>query len=376
MYDRERLQRTPPRLFGMPSPKRARMRAPAAVLGTATAVPERWFSQAEILEQFGYRDDPVARKMFLRNGMEGRYLSLEPKSFFQTKAPGFQQGLFQRAAVDLAEQSVRRLLDEQGVDPSRIEGLVTITSYGFVVPSISAYLVDRLGLRRDLARLDLTGAGCLGSISLLEAADGMIAKGRSGLVVAVSSEVGSIFMRDWPGDDKGAMVINALMGDASVATLLGAGSHAEGPPRPRLLDTQYATAADTLWAVDIRTGQDGTMSGHIDRKVPSIARGLYQEAFGALLDRHGLTRDDIRHWPIHPGSRVVIEAVADALDLSESDIETSREVLRKYGNVCSATALMCLHEQLERGGARSGDYGILGGVGPGMTVGMTLFQYV
>lgn len=345
------------------------------ILGAATALPKRFYPQAEMLDLLGYRGHAVAERMFLQNGMDGRYMALAPMDFARTSEPGFQQQRFQEASVELAVEAVARLITEGSFDRSHIGCIVAMTTYGFVVPSIAACLVDRFRLRRDVAKLDLGGSGCCGSVSLLDAARAYLALHPDELALVVSSEIGSQFMRSWPVEDRRGMVINALMGDAAIALVVGDSPAAEGGGFPALVDTEYRSAHGTLDVVSIKLAPDGTMDGHIDRELPSIAGPLYAEALEHLLARNRLSRSDIARWVLHPGSRGIIEAVRDALGLTEQQIATSRATLKAYGNIGSATALYCLHETARRGGTRSGELGILGGIGPGMTVGLMLLRW-
>jgi 3-ketoacyl-CoA synthase len=48
-------------------------------------------------------------------------------------------------------------------------------------------------------------------------------------------------------------------------------------------------------------------------------------------------RTAVDHFAIHAGGRAVIDAVQEALGLSEADVASSRTVLREMGNVSSAS---------------------------------------
>ncbi|MDR2320719.1 MAG: type III polyketide synthase, partial [Microbacterium sp.] len=53
----------------------------------------------------------------------------------------------------------------------------------------------------------------------------------------------------------------------------------------------------------------------------------------AFLARHGLERESISHWMVHPGGRRIVEGARDALELSDEDLATSWQSLADHGNV-------------------------------------------
>ena len=58
----------------------------------------------------------------------------------------------------------------------------------------------------------------------------------------------------------------------------------------------------------------------------------------ALLEMAGLTLSDGPfRWAIHPGGRRIVEALAETFHLDDVDVAPSFDVLRRYGNMSSAT---------------------------------------
>ncbi len=77
----------------------------------------------------------------------------------------------------------------------------------------------------------------------------------------------------------------------------------------------------------------------------------------------------INMWAVHPGSR---DAVERAFNLAPPALAASREVLRRYGNMSSATVMFVI-EKLLRSGAR-GRRGCAMSFGPGLTAETMLFR--
>ena len=65
----------------------------------------------------------------------------------------------------------------------------------------------------------------------------------------------------------------------------------------------------------------------------------------------------MRFWVLHSAGRRVIENAQVLLGLSDADVAYSRDVLRRYGNLSSATVLFVLDAVLRSGRPRPGDIG-------------------
>jgi alpha-pyrone synthase len=87
--------------------------------------------------------------------------------------------------------------------------------------------------------------------------------------------------------------------------------------------------------------------------------------------QRGSQPDDIALWAIHPGGRSVLDAVERSLGLGPDDLAWSRDVLRSYGNMSSATVLFVLAAML-RAGARGP--GCAMAFGPGLAIESLLFE--
>jgi predicted naringenin-chalcone synthase len=79
-------------------------------------------------------------------------------------------------------------------------------------------------------------------------------------------------------------------------------------------------------------------------------------------------------WAVHPGGRSVLDAVAEALQLSPRAMEASRTILARFGNMSSATVMFVLRELMAK--ARSGQQGCAMSFGPGLTAETMRFHAV
>jgi predicted naringenin-chalcone synthase len=110
-------------------------------------------------------------------------------------------------------------------------------------------------------------------------------------------------------------------------------------------------------------------------RVPKVLKAVVPDLVTNLLDRAGLETGDIRFWGIHPGGAKIVDYLEEALELEPDDLRYSRQVLREYGNMSSVTIFFVLDEIMRQGQPRPGDYALLQGFGPGLTIELCLLQW-
>ena len=115
-------------------------------------------------------------------------------------------------------------------------------------------------------------------------------------------------------------------------------------------------------------GFDMLLSG----EVPAAVQQILTEHADDVL--RGASVRDVGLWAVHPGGRSVLDAVERALHLSPEALMQSRAVLRKYGNMSSATVMFVVEKMLRA--CLPGQLGCAMAFGPGLTAETMLFQSV
>ena len=100
-------------------------------------------------------------------------------------------------------------------------------------------------------------------------------------------------------------------------------------------------------------------------EVRRIAPAMMEELTGTLLKDFELTQEQVRFWVLHSAGRRVLENAQTLLGLSDADLAYSRDVLRRYGNLSSATVLFVRDAVLRSGRPKPGDFGLMMALGHG-----------
>jgi predicted naringenin-chalcone synthase len=336
------------------------------IAAVATATPARRFTQAELLQMAGYRDER-RRGFFEASDIGGRHLYIDPVSFRSDESVDELNDRFRRGALELGEAALRSALDRAGWRPEDVDFLATTTCTGRMTPSLDAHLVARLGCRRDVQRVHVGDTGCAAAVVALQQACNHIRAfpGHRALVLAVEICSAAYFL-----DDRlESAVAHAIFADGAGALALSGGGSG-----PAIVEHRTMFRSEHLDAMGFEY-PGGRPRVVLSKDVRRIGATMMAEMGCTLLESQGLKRADVRHWVLHSAGRRVLDRARVLLDLDESALAPARGVLRDYGNMSSATILFVLESVLRQTAPDPGEWGVMIGLGPGFAAEGALLRW-
>jgi alpha-pyrone synthase len=312
---------------------------------------------------------PLFKRMAERGQIEHRFSSLEPSASGGNQGPAkngfFRPGafpstasrmkLYEREAPALAAHAVEKLSDESSLDG--ITHLIVVTCTGFAAPGVDQAIIERFGLSPSVERISIGFMGCAASLNALKTARHIVRSEPSAKVLIVSIELCTLHLQD--GVDLEQLLCFLIFGDGCAAAVVSA------EPSGFALDgffSQVLPTAATLikWGIGDQ-GFDMVLSGRVPAAI-GVALGGENSALSNFINS-----SNIDLWAVHPGGRSVLDSVEQTLELPCSALESSRSVLREFGNMSSATILFVL-ERLMAKPACGAEAGCALAFGPGLTV--------
>lgn len=346
------------------------------------------------------------RAIYNKSGVQERYSVLleqssshltspeQRQSFYNDKtAPhdlgpttGQRMQRYNQHAPKLAVQVCETALNEASITASEITHLITVSCTGFAAPGVDIHIIQQLAMRNDVARTHIGFMGCHGAMNALRVADHIVRANPLAKVLICAVELCSLhYQYDFQPDQ---IIANALFADGAAAVCLTAdlpsdasnninGSLTANFPvnhassTLKLLGNGSHLFPNTLEAMTWQVRDHGfamSLSPH----VPELIESQLKPWFETWLSTFGLTVADIEHWAIHPGGPRILDAVLNSLSLAQEKAETSREVLRCFGNMSSPTSFFVLHAlqgQMPQGKC------VMLGFGPGLAVETALLEF-
>lgn len=303
--------------------------------------------------------DPRKRKLFGRlvskSTIESRFTYLQVEDFYgfgrlPTTAERMQ--VYEKHAYRLAEAALNKL--ELDVQKDDITHLVVASCTGFYAPGLDIEIMKRFGLNRDVERTFIGFMGCFAGINALKTAYNIVRANANAKVLTVNLELCTLHFKTT--EDLEQLLSFVIFSDGCAATLVSA-----EPTGLRVLDFYSDIAPGTDDLITWRIGDQG-FDMHLSIEVPkAIEQGL-----PSLCHRLVPGDQPTTHWAIHPGGKAVLDAVQTALQIPAEGMRHSRDVLRNYGNMSSASVLFVLQKMF--GPEAPEGLGMAMAFGPGLTI--------
>jgi len=327
-----------------------------------------------------------------RSGVESRFLVPTLDEVLSASTFTSRNERYHDAAARLSFHACRTALARARLDASDVDVIVDVSCTGIAIPALDVALVPALGLRSDVLRIPITESGCAAGALALGLAATLARGGRRVLVVAVELCSLTLVRGD---ESRTNLIASVLFGDGAAAAVvlpsravssgvdssgvdsggvLSSGVHSD-VVGPRITAVGSHLIPDSRDTMGFHVGDHG-LQIVLRRELPSVLIEHLPGAQRSFLARHGRSIDDVGLHLIHPGGRRVLEAYAQSNGLGDDELRYSRESLRRYGNLSSASILTVL-ELATADGARATKSGVAFamGVGPGLSLEMLLLDW-
>ncbi len=308
------------------------------IRGTGSHTPEKVLSNAELMEMVDTTDEWITT----RTGIKERRVATSSE-----------------ATSDLATPAARRALESAGLDAGDLDLIIVGTATpDMLFPSTACLLQSNLGAKNAVA-FDLSAA-CSGFLYATSVARSFMQSGqyRNALVVGAETLTKIVNWDDRRscvlfGDGAGAAVLVPSETDAGIETisLFSDGNLSNllyQPAGGSRIPANAESVAQNLHTI--------CMEG---RDVFKYAVRHMTRAMSDMIEKAGITPDQLDLLIPHQANLRIIEAVGKRLDIPEEKVFVN---VHKYGNTSAASVPIALDEAV-----RSGR------IGPGSTVGLVVF---
>src|SRR5690606_13365695 len=93
------------------------------------------------------------KKIFENAAIDKRYSFMSPEDVFSKTSFEEKNDIYIREGIKLGTRCLREALDKAEWQAADIDYLITVSCTGIMIPSLDAYLINALNLRKDVVRL-------------------------------------------------------------------------------------------------------------------------------------------------------------------------------------------------------------------------------
>lgn len=323
----------------------------AAITAVGGYVPETKLTNFDLEKMVDTNDEWIRT----RTGIEERRILKEPG----------------KASSDMAVPAVQEILRKRNMDATEIDCIICATvTPDMVFPATANIIADKLGATNAWG-YDMSAA-CSGFLYALTTGAMYIESGRFKKVIVVGVDKMSAII-DYT--DRATCII---FGDGAGAVLLEPNEDGAG-----VLDSILRSDGSGRQYLHMKAG--GSLKPATMETVLAKEHFAYQEGQAVfkfavkgmadvsaeLLERNGLTGEDIAWLVPHQANLRIIDATANRMGLPKEKVMIN---IQRYGNTTAATIPLCLWEWESQ--LKKGDNIVLAAFGGGFTWGATWVKWV
>ena len=309
------------------------------------------------------------KKIFEGAMVDKRYSIMDPIEVFTKTSFEERNAIYVREVIDLGEKVLAKSLQKANWKPQDLDYIITVSCTGIMIPSVDAYLINKLQLRQDIVRLPVTEMGCAAGISGIIYAKNFLQAnpGKRAAVIAIESPTATFQLDDF---SMANIVSAAIFGDGAACVLLSSHDDDDGP---EILADEMYHFYENIHMMGFKLTNSG-LQMVLDIEVPDTIASHFPNIIYPFLEKNSLKIEDIDHLIFHPGGKKIVQTVEDLFSHLGKNIDDTKEVLRLYGNMSSATVLYVL-ERIMDNKPQKGSKGLMLSFGPGFSAQRVLLQF-
>lgn len=314
----------------------------AQIKQVTVSLPEQVLDNEQICaEMGGWTPEKISKKL----GIEARHVLAEDET-----------------PADLAVEAARSLLDREPGLASKIDFLIFCTqSPDYVLPTSACIIQDRLGLSKDIGAIDVN-QGCSGYVYGLSLAKGLVDSKLARNVLLLTADGYSKLVGRTDASTR------TIFGDAGTATLIApADDETDEAIGSFVFGTDGAGADKLIVEGSGMRAKRGAPRSDLFMDGPAVLTFTLREVppmFEKVLERAGLTRDDLDFVILHQANKFLLSQLQRKLGIDDEKMMVD---FADVGNTVSSTIPLVLSRALERGQIRKGQTGALLGFGVGLS---------
>lgn len=301
----------------------------------------------------------IAIEMIKHTTIQERQTCIPFDAILDLKGFESRQNIYEQFARDYSQIVAEQAIINSGLTAKDITMVIAVSCTGFMMPSLTAHLINALDLNQSTIQLPVAQMGCVaGAYAMNRAYEHcQLSKSNNALIVALET---SSLCFDPEANQLQDFVSDAIFGDGAAGVVMRGDGFGEGL---QIQNSESIFLKDTENYIQYQMTDKGFQFS-LDKKVmysiEKVAPYLHHFATTSIGNS-----TDFDFIIAHTGGRRILDELQKHLGLSPDKLQHSRESLREHGNTSSVSVIDVLHRHYLT--SQNGEKGIVVAFGPGFT---------
>jgi alpha-pyrone synthase len=267
--------------------------------------------------------------------------------------------LYKKHAFNLAKKALDKLDLTNRKNP--ITHIIITSCTGFYAPGIDIEIIEHYKLKSSVERTIIGFMGCYAAINALKAAHHIVRSEKSANVLIVNIELCTLHLQNT--SDLESILPFLIFADGCAASIVSADQ--SGIEIQSFQSEILENSKEFItWHIG-NFGFDMVLSSKVPHVITTeLAKHLHSITRGKKIS-------DFTHFAIHPGGKSILDSVQKTIGIKEEFLKPSREILREFGNMSSATIMFVFKNIMEQ---KTAGTGLAAAFGPGIMAETMLFK--
>lgn len=321
----------------------------AKIIATETLLPEYKYSGEEALEKYkqwvssqneSFQNKAI--KIFENAVIKEKHTIAPVEVLFSPRTFEEANNLYKTNAIELGTKILKKTIEKAGLKPHDIDFIITTSCTGYMIPSFESYVIDNLGMKKDVKQLPITELGCAAGVSALIYASDLLKAypDKKAAVITLEFTSNTIQLNDYSWDN---IVGTAIFADGVGCAILGG----ENLNKPEIIDSQMYHMPNTTDLLGYNLTNTG-LKMNLDKKIPTVIEANFEFIATPFLARNGLSIEEVDYFLVHPGGIKILDKIENILSQYGKNVDISRKIMETYGNMSSSTILFILNEYMKQ----------------------------
>ncbi|WP_269441304.1 type III polyketide synthase [Streptomyces sp. KMM 9044] len=311
---------------------------------------------------------PLALRLIRNTGVRKRHIVQPIEKTLMHPGLTERNRIYEIESKKRTPEVVEQALKNADVVARDIDAIIYVSCTGFLMPSLTAWLINTLGFPSETCQIPIAQLGCAAGGAAVNRAHDFCTAHPGSNVLIVSCELCSLCYQP-DADDIGSLLSDGLFGDA-VAAAVVRGNGGVGIELERNASYLIPNTEDWI-SYSVR---DTGFHFQLDRRVPGTMEPL-APVLREFAKDHSWDVGSLDFYIVHAGGPRILDDLARFLDVDRQVFRHSWATLTEYGNIASAVVLDAARRLFEEDTLKPDATGLIAGFGPGITAEMALGRW-